>query len=355
MSATSSTALPGYGGYHRLYQREHVPIKINEVPAHKYDGVANTSRGLMKGSSYQTEYGGRTGPETVVTSSSMPLTASGSYPPLVAAVPVTLADGTSVAGFAGGAPVSTGAVVARSAQSSSGTIRSALRSAGHGSVYGSAAEGSSINADHLAFVAARVDQEQREAYQVQPESVSHWKTTYGAAHDAHRSYGTHREVSARTDAATLSMSQRMRGDQNAVLAAPSSLLRATRAQSGYAMDFGRNGSNPLDRHIPSDGKTSISKNATTRDLFLGSTKATSRLPGYSGHVPAEPRNLSQLAGDAVPNVKDHLVFNYRENVPGYTGHRPRAAVNDRLIRSHRPSGARPVLQGSLILDSMKVT
>jgi hypothetical protein len=44
------------------------------VPAHKYDGVANTSRGLMKGTSYQSEYGTRTGPETVITPANVALT-----------------------------------------------------------------------------------------------------------------------------------------------------------------------------------------------------------------------------------------------------------------------------------------
>lgn len=84
----------------------------------------------MKSHPWQSEYGARTGPETIVTGN-VPLTASGSFPPIVAAVPVTLSDGTSVAGFEGGAPVAGGPTA-----SNRSTSRSALRSAGHGSIYG---------------------------------------------------------------------------------------------------------------------------------------------------------------------------------------------------------------------------
>src|SRR4051794_34611451 len=78
--------------------------------------------------------------------------ASGTFPPLIAAVPVTLGDGSSVAGFQGGATVS-GGPTARSLNSSSGAatgaaVRSALRSAGHGSVYGTANE-TGVSQDHL--------------------------------------------------------------------------------------------------------------------------------------------------------------------------------------------------------------
>jgi hypothetical protein len=67
-------------------------------------------------------------------------------------------------------------------------------------------------------------------------------------------------------------------------------------------------------------------------VSLGTSKGSARIPGYSGHVPAQPRNISTVSGEPAPNVKDHLIFNHRENLPGYTGHRPTAAINDRLIR-----------------------
>lgn len=78
-------------------------------------------------------------------------------------------------------------------------------------------------------------------------------------------FGTHRDVMTRS--ADLSASQRLRSDPNMVLGAPTALLRASRATSGYGMDYGSHGSNPLERHLPADGKSTISKNATTRDLL----------------------------------------------------------------------------------------
>lgn len=71
----------------------------------------------------------------------------------------------------------------------SAAARNALRSAGHGSVYGTAGE-SGVSQDHLAFVAQRTENEHKEAYQQRPEHVSNWSTTYSNTHDANRAYVT---------------------------------------------------------------------------------------------------------------------------------------------------------------------
>lgn len=44
---------------------------------------------------------------------------------------------------------------------------------------------------------------------------------------------------------------------------------------------------------------------------LGTTKGSARIPGYSGHIPAQPRNINTVTGEPAPNVKDHLVLYVR--------------------------------------------
>ncbi|CAM9331673.1 unnamed protein product, partial [Phaeothamnion confervicola] len=65
------------------------------------------------------------------------------------------------------------------------------------------------------------------------------------------------------------------------------------------------------------------------------------LPGYSGFVPASETNIRTAMGEAsaaaaaagggarVPPRAAASSLVYRHNVPGYTGHEPRAVSNDR--------------------------
>lgn len=103
--------------------------------------------------------------------------------------------------------------------------------------------------------------------------------------------------------------------------------------------------------------STISQMATTKELFAGSTKAEPiRIPGYAGFIPASENNKGNLTGVMpFPHPKENILDTYRHDIPHYTGHQPRAVVNDHGPRT--PRGKKRMNEGlvaSLILDSMKI-
>lgn len=120
--------------------------------------------------------------------------------------------------------------------------------------------------------------------------------------------------------------ERLYGDKNNGLK-----LNRWNAQSSYAKEYGKMGSNPRDR-MPAAPRD-FAESMTTIDLAPGTTKAVSkiRVPGYMGHVPTVPSNVEKLRGDDDALMKFHksnLMLSCQNNIPGYSGFKPRATEND---------------------------
>lgn len=134
-------------------------------------------------------------------------------------------------------------------------------------------------------------------------------------------------------------------------------IRKSRPQTTYGRDFGETGHVPGQRLSGTrDLVGAVSANATSRELFRGTTKGinATRIPGYSGFIPASTNNDHQVQGSLFPVLKDNLRETYRHDMPGYCGHKPAAMVNDsgpRDPHSLKPHDANRY-QISLLLDSM---
>lgn len=99
--------------------------------------------------------------------------------------------------------------------------------------------------------------------------------------------------------------------------------------SSYSKEYGVYGSDPRNRFVPGD---------TTRmhlktELDVGTTKGTKHIPGYQGFLATNTRTPEVAAAEmglAIRSVdKTNLTETYHQNVPGYSGHNPDSAKNDR--------------------------
>ena len=90
--------------------------------------------------------------------------------------------------------------------------------------------------------------------------------------------------------------------------------------SAHHLDFGVAGSDPKARTGPS-----------TADLHVGTTKWSRQIPGYMGFLPSAKTNPTAVrhryAADIRPPNSDNR-DNVNQNMPGYTGHSAKAAIND---------------------------
>jgi hypothetical protein len=76
-------------------------------------------------------------------------------------------------------------------------------------------------------------------------------------------------------------------------------------------------------------KLDASKTGTTRDLFVGTTKATYQLSGYGGHIPMNTTNPKKELHSNGANVRPQpcylrLVREGLGSLPSYTGYIPKA-------------------------------
>ena len=67
---------------------------------------------------------------------------------------------------------------------------------------------------------------------------------------------------------------------------------------------------------------------------VGTTKTTSHIPGYNGFLPRTDLNeraVTQSLGQQTREtfIKQNIVENYNLRIPGYCGHKPMSALNDR--------------------------
>jgi len=80
----------------------------------------------------------------------------------------------------------------------------------------------------------------------------------------------------------------------------------------------------------------MSKQQKRQDtLKLGSTECTRHPPGYTGFIPnttiSYGRAIDQAKGvqSRTTFIKNNITENFHRQIPGYAGHKPRAAINDR--------------------------
>lgn len=96
--------------------------------------------------------------------------------------------------------------------------------------------------------------------------------------------------------------------------------------------FGDRGTNPLEKLNRTMRMPPVPKSEDV--LKLGSTQSTFHIPGYTGHLPrslAVPEMWDQAVG-ANPRttfLKQNITETYQTRIPGYSGHRPANSVNDR--------------------------
>eukprot|EP00775_Hariotina_reticulata_P006731 gene6731-6951_t len=105
------------------------------------------------------------------------------------------------------------------------------------------------------------------------------------------------------------------------------------SSTSYGRDYGQLGSDPMIRAAIQPTEQVLL--ASTRDLNLGSTRASRHVPGYTGFIPAAAVNESavmQGSGTCCrPNMKTNMLpvtldqFN-RGRVTHYTGYKPQAGA-----------------------------
>lgn len=103
--------------------------------------------------------------------------------------------------------------------------------------------------------------------------------------------------------------------------------------SEYINQFGNKATNPIDRYDRELSMPPVPKNQD--ELRKGSTQTTFHIPGYTGHIPKNPKTDDEIIYGGIGAqtrstwMKQNITENYHTRVPGYAGHRPRCALNDR--------------------------
>jgi len=157
--------------------------------------------------------------------------------------------------------------------------------------------------------------EEANDYDYLQTGTEHWKSTYNAAI---------KDPYALTTA--------KRPDWS--LHKPAYNVQGAPRASNYKEQFGERGANPLDQLSRLVNMPPVPKPQT--DLLLGTTKSTFHVPGYTGHIPKSlpsPDNWDQAVGTNTRTtyLKQNVTENYHTRIPGYSGHRPSEAINDRGV------------------------
>ena len=111
-------------------------------------------------------------------------------------------------------------------------------------------------------------------------------------------------------------------------------LRYPELSTSYRDSFGAFGVDPNSK-LPAN-PAQIKFNASTKEYFQGTTKASHHPPGYSGFIPETGRNVHASGQGQCPAPREgtkafelQTLFQYPHQVPGYAGYRPVTAINDR--------------------------
>ena len=88
-----------------------------------------------------------------------------------------------------------------------------------------------------------------------------------------------------------------------------------------------------------DPRTKLNSEAESQgnehhDLTVGTTKTTTHIPGYNGLIPKTDFNGAAVAqastlGARNTIVKQNIIENYQVKIPGFSGHKPMNANNER--------------------------
>uniref|UniRef100_A0A0G4G3C2 Uncharacterized protein n=1 Tax=Chromera velia CCMP2878 TaxID=1169474 RepID=A0A0G4G3C2_9ALVE len=136
---------------------------------------------------------------------------------------------------------------------------------------------------------------------------------------------------------------------------PPTCLQQPIGISRYTTDFGAPGTNP--RFLVPPGATRIP--VPKDELYKGTTKGSFHTPNYGGFLPVNLKNTGvarHAEGAATRSVdKTNITDIYRHNLPGYGGHVPTNAVNDRgpRILGDRSSTGRMLLEPYTITSISK--
>ena len=69
-------------------------------------------------------------------------------------------------------------------------------------------------------------------------------------------------------------------------------------------------------------------------MTVGTTKTTTHIPGYNGFIPKtdfNPQAVQQSSTLVNRNtiVKQNMIENYQVKIPGFAGHKPANAINEK--------------------------
>lgn len=110
-------------------------------------------------------------------------------------------------------------------------------------------------------------------------------------------------------------------------------LKEPTLTSTYRLAYGVFGTDPQSK-APME-PMHINLYASTSENYQGTTKATYHPPGYSGFIPETGRNphatqqgLCVKERTGTKNFELQTLFQYPQQMPGYSGYRPQTAIND---------------------------
>ena len=98
----------------------------------------------------------------------------------------------------------------------------------------------------------------------------------------------------------------------------------------FQMSLGTHGHNPRNK-LPQESEKQANEH---HDLTVGTTKTTTHIPGYNGFIPKadfNPQAVNQAStlGARQTIIKQNIIENYQVKVPGYQGHKPMNAQNEK--------------------------
>ena len=101
-------------------------------------------------------------------------------------------------------------------------------------------------------------------------------------------------------------------------------------QTEFQKSMGTHGHNPRNQ-LNADSEVQGNQ---AHELTVGTTKTTTHIPGYNGFIPKtdfNPLAVQQSANLVNRNtiVKQNMIENYSVKMPGFAGHKPANAINEK--------------------------
>ena len=101
-------------------------------------------------------------------------------------------------------------------------------------------------------------------------------------------------------------------------------------QTEFQKSIGTHGHQPRNK-LPAEAECQANEH---HELTVGTTKTTTHIPGYNGFIPKtdfNPGAVQQAStlGARETIIKQNIIENYQVKVPGYSGHKPMNAINEK--------------------------